>query len=59
MERFYNIELTKEDWAKYREELINRGLYFEPSECWNLVHIEVKCTESEVEELNRWCDENL
>lgn len=55
MAQYYNVELTKEDWAKFREELVDRGLYFEPSGCGDLVHIEVKCTEADVEALNRWC----
>lgn len=59
MEQYYNVELTKEDWAKFREELFDRGLYFEPSGCGDLVHIEVKCSKAECESLNRWIYLNL
>lgn len=53
MTEWYGVTLSKEEWNVFRPELINRGLYFEPSGCYDKVHVEIKCTPEEAEELER------
>ena len=52
-EKFYGFTVDKETWKKFREELIKRDLYFEPSGCYNAVHVEVLCTPTMAIELDR------
>ena len=50
--KFYGFIVGKKEWPKFRKELVRRNLYFEPSECYGAVHIEVKCTYTEAHELD-------
>lgn len=57
-EKWYNIELSKEEWEDFREVLKRdekeSGIhwYYEASEVGNWIHIEIKCMSSELHYLN-------
>lgn len=57
-EKWYNIELTKEEWEDFRTALKRDGeesgvpWYYEVSEVGDLIHIEIKCLPSELQYLN-------
>lgn len=57
-EKWYNIELSKEEWEDFRTALKKDGeesgvpWYYEASEVGDLVHIEIKCLSSERHYLN-------
>lgn len=57
-EKWYNIELSKEEWEDFREVLKRDGeessvpWYYEASEAGDLVHIEIKCAPSQLQYLN-------
>lgn len=57
-EKWYNIELSKEEWEDFRATLKRDGeesgilWYYEASEVDNLIHIEIKCLPSELQHLN-------
>ena len=40
----YNIELSPDNWQKLRAYLIKNDISFEPSECFDLIHIEINVT---------------
>ena len=52
MKQFYNVDLSKQDAEKLKQFLKICGFYFEPSSFYNLVHFEIKLTESEVKLVN-------
>lgn len=58
MKTFYNVELNKTDAEKLKVFLKENGIYFEPSECYNLIHFEVKADKTELEKVNAFL-ENL
>lgn len=57
-EKWYNIELTKEEWEDFRAVLKRDGeemrepWHYEASEAGDLVHIEIKCAPSQLQYLN-------
>lgn len=57
-EKWYSIELSKEEWEDFREVLkkdekeSDIHWYYEASEVDDLVHIEIKCMPSELYYLN-------
>ena len=57
MKAFYNVELNKADAEKLKVFLKENGIYFEPSECYNLIHFEVKADELELEKVNKFLAE--
>lgn len=57
MKHFYNVELNKEEAEKLKAFLKYNGIYFEPSECYNLIHFEVKADETELEKVNKFLAE--
>ena len=54
MKRFYNAELNKEDAEKLKAYLKENGIYFEPSDCYNLIHFEIKADEAELKKVNEF-----
>ena len=58
MKKFYGVELNREDADKLKVYLKANGIYFEPSECYNLIHFEIKMDEAEFEKVNKFL-ENL
>lgn len=56
MKTFYNVELDKADAEKLKVFLKENGIYFEPSECYNLIHFEVKADETELEKVNAFLE---
>ena len=58
MKHFYNVELNKEDAEKLKAYLKAKGIYFEPSSCYNLIHFEVKVDDTELKMVNAFL-ENL
>lgn len=48
MRKYYNVELNKEDAEKLKVFLKRKGIYFEPSSCYNLIHFEIKVNETEL-----------
>ena len=57
MKHFYNVELNKQDAEKLKVYLKENGIYFEPSECYSLIHFEVKVDEAELEKVNKFLAE--
>lgn len=56
MKKFYSVELNKEDAEKSKVFLKSKGIYFEPSSCYNLIHFEVKVDETELKVVNEFLD---
>lgn len=54
--RFYNVELPQEQAEKLKVYLKQKGIYFEPSECFNLIHFEIKMDEAEAENVNKFLE---
>ena len=52
----YNIELSPDNWQKLRAYLIKNDISFEPSECFDLIHIEIKCNEHQAENINKFLE---
>ena len=52
----YNIELTPDNWEKMRTYLIEHGINYEPSECFNLVHITIWCNQEQAENINKFLE---
>lgn len=53
-QKFYGYTMHKDLWPGFREELIRRNLYFEPSGYYEWgVHVEVLCTEEEATEIEK------
>ena len=48
-EKYYNIELIKEDAEILKEYLHTNKIYFETSGCGNLIHFEIKLNKSQYE----------
>ena len=57
MKHFYNVELNKQEADKLKAFLKDNGIYFEPSECYNLIHFEIKADETELEKVNKFLAE--
>lgn len=56
MKHFYNVELNKQDAEKLKTFLKVNKIYFEPSECYNLIHFEVKADEKELDKVNEFLE---
>lgn len=50
--QFFGFSVSKSEWPAFRAELVKRDLYFEPSEAYDHVHVEVRCTPEEAHELD-------
>ena len=48
MRKYFSVELNKEDAEKLKVFLKRKGIYYEPSSCYNLIHFEVKVDEEEL-----------
>ena len=56
MRTYYNVELTKGDAEKLKAFLKEKGIYYEPSSCYNLIHFEIKVNEAELKMVNNFLD---
>ena len=52
----YSVELDREKYKIFREYLIENEINFEPSECFNLIHIVVTCNEKQAEKINNFLE---
>ena len=52
----YNVELSRENWQVFRKYLIENNITFEPSECFNLIHVEIKCSEHQAAKINNFLE---
>lgn len=43
----YSIELPRNEWELFRVILKVQDIPYEPSECGDLVHVEIMCTEKD------------
>lgn len=57
MKAFYNVELNHEAADKLKVFLKDNNIYFEPSQCYNLVHFEIKADENEAQTINNFLNE--
>jgi len=61
--KYYNIELSQDEWATFHAKLIEDGdssgepWKFESSQAGEMVHIEILCKPSELEYLNEMIQE--
>ena len=58
MEKYYSVELNKDDAEELKTFLKSNGIYFEPSSCYNLIHFEIKVDEVELKRVSDFL-ENL
>lgn len=49
MKKWYNCELNREEYEKFRVFLKENGIKYEPSGCGNLVHVEMYMDQYEYE----------
>lgn len=54
MEKFYSVELDKVSAEKLKAFLKEKGIYFEPSSCYNLVHFEIKLSKDKLQEVEEF-----
>lgn len=52
------VDLPKKEAEMFTKYLKDNNLYFEPSENGNLIHFECLMTDEELEEANKWLEEN-
>lgn len=53
-EKYYNIELIKEDADLLKKYLHTNKIYFESSGCGNLIHFEIKLNKIQYENANNF-----
>ena len=58
MRNWYNVELPKEYAEVLKKYCKDKGLRYEASECFNLIHIEAYLTPLELAEINAFIDNN-
>lgn len=51
IKRWLGVEMSKEDWQLFRVALIKSEIDYEPSECYDKVHIEMHTTKAEAKRL--------
>ena len=56
MKKTLHIELTKSDYEKFRYFLKTEKINYEPSACYNLIHIIVNVDENELEKCNKFLE---
>lgn len=56
MRKYFNVELNKDDAEKLKVFLKEKGIYFEPSSCYNLIHFEIKVNEEELKIVDEFLD---
>jgi hypothetical protein len=54
-----NVELEKKEWDVFRPFLKRKGIKYEASGCFNLIHIEALVNDAETQMLNDFMDENF
>ena len=59
MKVYYHIDLNTEKAEALKVFLKENQIYFEPSQCYNLIHFEIKADEKEAEKVNKFLTENL
>lgn len=50
--KWFNIEMSKAEWELFRTILKIMEFVYEASECGDLVHIEIECTEQDAAALD-------
>ena len=56
MKKYYHVELNQQEAELFKVFLKENNIYFEPSNCYNLVHFAVKCNLEEVKKVNDFLD---
>lgn len=56
IKKYYSIELTVEKAEALKHFLKTEAIYFEPSQCYNLIHFEIKADTEEVKKVNDFLD---
>ena len=51
---WYNVEVSREEAGLLKECLRSNGIYFEPSEAYNLIHFECLMNDDEVDIVNEF-----
>lgn len=54
--KYYSVELTQDKSDLLKVYLKENNIYYEPSQCYNLIHFEVKCNKEELEKINQYLD---
>lgn len=57
--KWWSCQVDRETSEKYKAYFIENDIYFEPSEAYNLVHIEFKVSEEELKALDKWIKKEL
>lgn len=56
---WYSVELTLDNAEIFREYLVNAGIKYEPSSCYNLVHFECYMTKEERKAANEFLQNGI
>lgn len=56
MKKWINVELPSESANELRTFLKSHDIYYEASECFNLIHFEIKATDAETPMVERFLD---
>lgn len=56
MRTWKNVELEKSEYEKFRTYLKEKNICYEPSACFNLVHVELFVDDKETEMLQQFLD---
>lgn len=54
LKKYYNVELTPDKADKLKVFLKQNNFYFEPSQCYNLIHFEIKLDKIELEKVKNF-----
>lgn len=54
--KYYSVELNKVEADAYRTFLKINNIYYEPSQCGDLIHFEVLCSPAECDKCNEFLD---
>lgn len=57
--KWYSVELPKTDAKLFKAYLKGRGVQYEPSEAFNLIHFECLVNERELQDINKWLLEEV
>lgn len=52
--KYYNVELTTDKAEALKVFLKQNNIYYEPSQCYNLIHFEIKLNEVELDKVNKY-----
>lgn len=57
--KWVNIELERDEAEIFKKYLREQGIKYEPSEAYNLIHIESYMTPEQIREADKFCDEHF